>query len=300
MTTLINHDLRVVNGGTLYMPPWEEGNDKWGNLDLPDVYAISTTQKYPTGTIYRKGMRTFVYTLTDATYYGEGGTAAIIAGYLMESAAERNVLSNSVISGALGANTMVVNMGEVLPANAYAGGFIGIEGAGITRATVGGCQSFQIISNTAATLTGSYYSTLTLDGNLARVLSASDDVLITEHPYAKVRFSQSGPYGMTVGVLVCTTAASSYLWLQTGGPCNMLHSEATLEGNEPCQVPIYAFYGASNRATGPGNVNTSMGLQSGALQRIGYSYASSDIGGPVGGTPTADTLSMSVWLTILN
>jgi len=298
MTIIVDHDLRVVNGATLYMPPWEPGNDKWGTLATPDVYAIGTTQLYPTGTIYRKGMRTFVYTLTDATYYGISSGVAILAGYLMESAATINQGADLIISGALDASTMVVNLEGAKDANCYAGGFVGISGDSITHATVGGCQSFQIISNTAAVSGGSYYSTLTLDGTLARVLSTDDDYVIAEHPYAKCRVATSGPYGMTIGVVICTSAASSYLWLQTGGPCNMLHSEATFEGNAANQTPIFAFFGASNRATG--GASGSMGLYAGELQRIGYSYASSKADGAIGTSGTIDAISMACFLTILN
>jgi len=296
MTVNANTDLRVVNGGTLYMPPWEAANAKWGNLALPDVYAQSTTQKYPTGTIYRKGLRTFVYTLTDATYYGTAG-AGIIAGYLMESCSEREDLANSVITAVAGANTITINMGGACTVNAYAGGMIGIVmGTGLALSTVGGCSQFQIISNTVQD--ASNYVTFTLDGTLPIAYPTDSDVVITEHPYAKVRLPQTNPYTMCVGVLIGTSAASTYLWLQTGGPCNMIHVNATFEGTEFYSVPFYVVGATGNRPV-DGTTTTTNAIEHTSMQKIGNSYASTDIGGPVGGTPANTTFTETIWLDIL-
>lgn len=297
MTTIINHDLRVVNGGTLYMPPWEEGNDKWGNLELPDVYAIGTSQLYPTGTIYRKGMRTFIYTLTDALYHGSGGVG-VGAGYLMESAAEMEDLRDAVISGAAGANKIVVNMGAACVKNAYAGGFIGIIGqsAGIT--TVGGYMEYQIISNTVQD--GSTYVTFTIDGTLPIALALGDHAVLTEHPYAMIRHPQKDLiYGGCVGVLLCTTVASSYLWLQTGGPHNLVHCGNTFEGQHGFHSPVYDCNGVANCSditnTTPDGVHDASNLQI-----IGFSFPSSWIGGYGAGSGVDNTVAIGVFLTIFN
>ncbi|KKL57777.1 hypothetical protein LCGC14_2232000, partial [marine sediment metagenome] len=50
-------ELSIVNGQTLLLPPWEGGQSKWTEYAMPDVYAIGTDQLYPTGTIFRKGIR---------------------------------------------------------------------------------------------------------------------------------------------------------------------------------------------------------------------------------------------------
>lgn len=293
---MVNTDLRVVNGGTLYMPPWEEGNDKWGNLALPDVYAKGTVQLYPTGTIYRKGLRTFVYTLTDAVYY-QGPPNYRIAGYLMESCSERKDLGGKVITATIGENTITVNMGGACAKDAYAGGMIGIVmGAGLTVALEGGCSQFQIISNTKQD--ASNYVTFTLDGILPATYPTDSNVVITEHPYAKVRMPQTNPYTMCVGVLICTSAGGNYLWLQTGGPCNMIHCNATFEGDVVYSVPAHVVGASINRPV-DGATSTTNAIEHCNMQRIGNSYASTDIGGP-GGAPADTKYTESIWLDILN
>lgn len=299
MTVNINHDLRVVDGGTLYMPPWEEGNDNWGNLKRPSVYLATTLQEYPTGTIWRHGLRTFIYTQLDATYYGEAGTAAILAGYTVESCSEILTLANLVISGASGASTCVLDLEDGHTVDCYAGGFIGIVGSAGDRATVGRVCGYQIISNTVANSASDYQSTFTLDGVLPRALLTSDDVVLAEHPYAKVRHPIAGPYGMTVGVLMQTSASAKFIWVQTGGPCNIVLTGATLEGANDYEVPVYAFNGWMNKCTD--TASTIMSIELVTCQRVGNSYANTNVDGPTtGGTPTDDTVASAVWLDIFN
>lgn len=299
MTTKINHDLRVVRGGTIYMPPWEGGNDKWGNLALPDVYSSSTAQAYPTGTIYRHGLRTFIYSKTDPTYFGQKGTGdgSINAGYLVESASEMEALPNSVISGAAGANTMVVDMGKSVAVNAYAGGFIGIKMGVGDRQTAGRSSMYQIISHTVSD--GDDYVTLTLDGTLVIALTTADDVVMTENPYAVCRSPFTGPYGMCIGIYLTQSYASRYVWLQTGGPCNFIPVNASYQGAAVGEHVCYALGGTTNNSEGTTDTTPGGALESANLQIIGYQYASTVIGGPEG-SPTDTTFTPAIFLTIFN
>ncbi len=294
MTININHDLRVVNGGTIYMPPWEGGNDKWGNLAIPDVNAIGTDQNYPTGTIYRIGIRTFVHSLTDATYYGEGGTQAIGAGYGMESASTFNDISAGVSSGTSGESTIIVDLGTSGLVNSYAGGFIGIKKSTGNRQTVGRYSSFQIISNT---VTSSNLTTMTLDGTLPVDMATSDHVVLTEHPYSVCRHPTNGPYGMTIGYLVCTTVASSYLWLQTGGPHNMIAANGPFEGDSTYSIPVFSTAGTTNQPAD--GVTAQIGSNyTGNYQIVGHTYSSTKSSG-ASGAGTVAGIGVAVWLTIL-
>ncbi len=297
MTIIINHDLRVVNGSTLYMPPWAEGNDKWGNLAIPDVYAIGTSQMYPTSTIYRKGLRTFIYSKTASSGHGTGGLG-IVAGACMEPTAEVLIVENSVVSGAAGSNVIGVTTSDSVGVNAYAGGQIGIREAG-GLSVVGGAMTFQIISNTAESGGVTYF---TLDGTLVNVFATTNDVVLAENPYAECRTNVNGNYHMTTGVNICTTVASSYLWLQTGGMNNMLIMMVAFEGAYPNGVPCYSIAGTPQIAdTSDGVVGTATtsGIANGNLQCIGHVYASTDIGGP-GGTPADVSISPTVFLDIFN
>jgi len=296
----VNHDLRVVNGGTLYMPPWEAGNDKWGSLKTPSVYEATTLQGYPTGTIWRHGLRTFIYTQMDATYYHDPGETGLIAGYTVESCSEINTRTNLVISGVDGATELVIDLETAHDVNCYAGGFMGIIGSAGDRSTAGRVCGFQILSNTVADSDNDYEATFQIDGALPRALLTTDDVVLTEHPYAMVRIPDAlGPYGMTVGVMLQTSAASKFIWVQTGGPCNIVLTGATLEGDAAYEVPVYAFNGWMNKATG-GSAQV-MGINLVTVQRCGNSYANTNVGGPTsGGSLTADTVASAVWLDIFN
>ncbi len=289
-----NADLRVVNGGTLYPPPWESGNAEgkiWSQgYKIPDVYATGSTQLYPTGTIYRYGIRTFAYTKlsSDSTVVG--------AGFCPESTAEYVSLTNVLVSGAAGANTVVITKAGIT-VDQYAGGFLGIKmgTGGIT--TVGRYSSRQIIKNTVAD--GSNNVIFTLDGTNVLALTTADDCVLAEHPYAEIRTPATANYHMCVGIYINTVVVSNYVWVQTAGPHNMLSMIATFEGGSANSVPCYAIAGNSQvsegGATGDATCN---GIEGTSLQCIGHVYASTDIGGP-SGSPADITIAPTVWLNIL-
>ncbi|KKL66070.1 hypothetical protein LCGC14_2148640 [marine sediment metagenome] len=291
MTIPIIHSMMVNNGQTLVMPPWEAGQTKWGDLAIPEVYVAGTERLYPTGTIFRKGIRTFVYTKYVA------GITVVGAGYCLESTAEVKDVTNGVISGAAGASTLIVDMGGSIAENAYAGGFIGIKMGTGGGTTAGRYSTYQIISNTVSDANDRV--TFTIDGALVLALTTADDVIITENPYAEVRTTLN-LYGMTVGINLQTTEASLYCWLQTGGPNNMLSQLIALEGDTVNSIAVYNVAGVPQVvAGGAAGASTLGGIEVAMLQRIGYVYASTDIGGP-GGSPADITVSPPVWLSIFN
>ena len=285
------YGLDVRNGQTLILPPYEPGQEKYQNLAIPDVYAIGSSQLYPTGSIFRKGLRTFIY----AKYVS--GVTVVGAGYCIESASELKDVTNGVISGAAGANTLIVNMGGAVAVNAYAGGMIGIKMGTGSGTTVGRYSTYQIISNTVSD--GNNRVTFTLDGTLVLALTTADDVVITEAPHALVRTTLN-LYGMCVGINLQTTVASQYCWLQTGGPNNMLSQLIALEGDTVNSIAVYNVAGVPQVvAGGAAGASTLGGIEVAMLQRIGYVYASTDIGGP-GGSPANITVSPTVFLSIFN
>ena len=63
----VNHDIRSNQGRTIYMPEYYEGENGWGNLAIPNVYAADdATTLYPRGTRFVAGERSFYY----STYRG--------------------------------------------------------------------------------------------------------------------------------------------------------------------------------------------------------------------------------------
>ncbi len=72
----VNHDIRSNAGRTLYMPEYYEGENGFGNLALPDVYAADDqTTLYPRGVKLVQGERVFYY----GTYRGVANTGASAA-----------------------------------------------------------------------------------------------------------------------------------------------------------------------------------------------------------------------------
>ena len=68
-----NHDLRSNAGRTIFMPEYYEGEEGFGNLNLPNIYAADDAiALYPRGTKLVMGERVFYY----GTYRGVANTSA--------------------------------------------------------------------------------------------------------------------------------------------------------------------------------------------------------------------------------
>lgn len=201
----INHDLRRVNGQTIYMPPWAEGEEGWGNLELPDVYAEDAVQKYPIGTKFVEGDRSFRYSYAATGLYC--GMGAHDGGIVK--------LFTLALAGGQAAGVEFITIPDTdltHTANYWAGGFIAVEGWGPWIRN--------IISSTASD--GS-----TVDVYLDKVTPAAlttNKVQVVRNPYAAVT------RGMTLGAgtakimsIVCfpllVVTSGRHFWGQTWGPC---------------------------------------------------------------------------------
>jgi len=73
----INHDLRSNAGRTIYMPEYFSGEEGWGNLAIPNVYAADDTPaSYPRGTRFVAGERSFYYGKYEGVVASGGTTIA--------------------------------------------------------------------------------------------------------------------------------------------------------------------------------------------------------------------------------
>jgi len=260
---LVNHD-----GAHIELPPWSAltGADK-GHLSRPDVYAAShATQMYPIETVFRDGGRTFVY-----GKYASTVNSARTAGYNVCTGATFKDLANAGISGAAGANTVVINYGAACAVNKYAGGYLGMKGANY--------RSFRIISNTVQD--ASNYVTFTLDGTLINAITtASDDFVLMENPYADMRWYitiDSRPY---IGATVSTMVASYYAWIQTWGVHMMMSAYNTWEGAAGNQAGVVAHHGSTQGFPDPTSSVIGGTSVYGASQPIGMFAAGSDPASP--------------------
>jgi len=221
MTTIINHDLRVVDGRTLYMPPYAGGQDGWGNLALPDVGVSDAVQKYPIGTKYVEGDRTFRYAHANPS----GGT--ITPGRLvcnMNTVQERAGASWDV-NGVVGDTVVYINaMVNNIDLNEFAGGYLLYAGAD------GLSNMIPIVSNTAAT-TGDGPSTIVLGMPLTGAATAGvTGSTLTGSIFGNVLQMSVGAgtgYQSAVGLPLMEITQDYYAWIQTWGPCIIVGVAAT-------------------------------------------------------------------------
>jgi len=240
---VVNQDLRVVDGWTLWTPGNDQTADPY-NLKVPDPNNdIDTIQQYPIGTRLTRGDRAWRYALV-GNVDGMSQTTNIRRGMGMLSMAVVNVYTTTTILTESGYNTdgdtkLKLNMSTHVDAtqtasavglNDYQNGFLTIYDG--SSGNYWGCA---IESNTAEDASGYVY--LTLESELPFSLSQSGDyVMVHESPYWKVQPSGSGNAAGYVGNFgtICgfpgpynqyktassgtDIADSKYIWLQTWGP----------------------------------------------------------------------------------
>lgn len=284
--TQVIHKLINKDGKQLVLPPYSAltGADM-SYLGHPDVYEANSLQQYPLGTIFRDGFRTYVYTRHSSA------TPSKSAGYLVKTTAAHKDLTDSVISGAAGANTCIINYGTSCAADKYAGGFMGIKG--------GVYGSYYIITNTVQN--ASNHVIFIIDHKWKAAIATTDDVVLTENPYKEVVTHLTGlDCAMWMGAIAASyraaasthgqIAASDFFWVQTWGPNNMMHPHNTWEGAEGEQIQVYGIHGNAQQVPAPGTAIVHGSTVPGTQQVIGLAYAES------GGADYS--VGTTVWLTI--
>jgi len=213
MPNYVNHDLRVNDGRTLYMPPWVEGEEGWGNLFIPSISRADTLQQYPVGTRYVYGDRSFRYvyvgssTLSTSTACAYGRIAT--AGYIsVEEAAAQN--AKSLVCTVAGGSGVAVDGDIAL--NELAGGYVSVYDITNSWHTV----ELLIVGNTATD--GGGTCTLTLADELPFAVSDSDACELLGNPYSYT-IGGNTPFYMKIGVPIVEATAAQFTWVQTWGPC---------------------------------------------------------------------------------
>jgi len=260
------------------MLKWYQGADGWGNLDLPDVYAASTSDLFPYGTIYREGSRTFVYTKMGAT----NDSAYRSAGYLLRTKATYKSVSSGMQVAALAATSITVNYGEACALDKYSGGILGVYGTSY--------GSRFIVSQALAGAT--YDMVLVLDVGFPVAMATTDNITLLENRYKEVNAYVTEEYAPYVGMIMHhQVTASERSWLQCGGENGMCFYWGSAEGDDGNLFHMFAVHGAvqmlaSNTSTAVYGSNVV-----GACQCIGYrpSYTDADMSG-----------GQQIFLTILN
>lgn len=156
-----------------------------------------------------------------------GGTA-LVPGKLYQAPAEitNHQDLTPTAATAIGDTSITVTLGATAAtANQYAGGW-----AAITTGTGAGYQ-YRISSNPAADASGTL--TLTLDDAILVATNASTTrVDLVLNPYSGVIVNPASASSAPLGAAVYAAAASTYSWLQTGGPATLLADGANAVGAE--------------------------------------------------------------------
>lgn len=226
----VNHDIRSNNGKYILMPPYKAGQSGWGNIAIPNVQEAGgdTTALYPINTKFVDFDRTFIYGYTATKYNAAvksnlgmwnentpivnctwGGTAGVAS----------DTVCPFLTSSLTGHTTVVVNH--------FAGGYMMPRTSGIAY---GG---YRIVSNTV--FAGGADATTETDfvieepGLQAAVTADAAYCHLSRNPYTAMRSNWLGPntfrYSSVSGVTLIDPTASTYQWVQTWGPIQMLGDE---------------------------------------------------------------------------
>jgi len=214
----INHDLRVVNGKTIYMPSWAAAQEGWQNLAIPDLSVADTVQKYPLGTRFVDGDRAYRYAKAGGTLrtdlLGKIGKIQCVKYCSVQAAALQYASTIAV--------TVAITDGHAgdgaIAVNELAGGYILIFDATYTG---GQPQVLQIKSNTVVAAGGGTM-TVVVDGKLQNALTTSDSAELIASPYLSILAQASLSYSNVYGHIGRPTVAATigqFLWIQTWGAC---------------------------------------------------------------------------------
>jgi len=194
-------------------------------------YAVDTVQKYPLGTIIRRGGRTFIYSKAGGVCSTEWGaykskktnTNAVAPTQATAAAQAAAYPGETLAAGAAGSCYVTVTIDTtigvlatgVLSENELAGGYI-VIGNGSAQHP----QNRMIVSHPALATTGGSL-TLKLDSPLTTaVTEGTTNIELMENPFNGVKADGSGgDYVTFIGMPTVCATSGQFLWVQTWGIC---------------------------------------------------------------------------------
>jgi hypothetical protein len=193
-------------------------------------YQVDSYQKYPIGTILRRGFKTFVYCYAGGTVHTEVGTYkskktnTVAVAPTQKTAAEMAAVykGETLASGVAGSQYVAVTIDTVIGhlatgvlwANELAGGEI-VIGNGSAQHP----QQRTIVSHPALTTTGGTL-VVKLDSPLERAVTAATTTIeLMESPFSYVvADGGGGEYVTRIGLATVEAVSGEFFWLQTYGP----------------------------------------------------------------------------------
>ena len=224
----VNHDLRCVDGKTIYMPAWKGGQAGWGNLTMPDVREVDITQQYPVGTKLVDSERVFYYAkslgITNTDMGVKNGYTQHIAFTTIAAVAVAG--TTKVVIDVAATDGVLAN--GAIAEDELAGGYVVI----FPHAT----NSFtsRIVSNTATT--GAGEMTLALGDELPVAIDVdTDHGECMANPFLGVK-NAADSTSSVMGMARMIAASGKWLWLQTWGPIWIAPQAEVSVGNNDRQV----------------------------------------------------------------
>lgn len=217
--TIVNYDIRSVDGVTLFLPPQPDGSKV--NLALPDVYAASA-QKYPIGSL--------------AWYAGIGKKFRYVkAGENIVEATHARLVANGNYVASVDTGGVTANRdgfyGQLYAQAEIDQSYIDIT---LTDRAVNFFQSSYLSLSPPANPMSQYYvvasdvSTLTytrvyLDHPLKQTVTEVTSVGIGGSPYTKVvnGSASNARYKAFIGIPFVNALEGQCLWIQTAGPVSI-------------------------------------------------------------------------------
>lgn len=229
MGTKVNHDLRSYDGATIYHGQEVDGSTGPGNLKIPNIFEEDSSPLYPIGTRLVLGDRVFRY-----SYFPEAITYAH-AGVISYTGKIGSAVDSYDAEQPAGTYEFKVNGTSTgTPAlNYYAGGYI-LIGTAVNAVVM------RILKSTASALGDATYPLiqtviLTLEQGIPDAIAANTDCDIFPNHYADVRmaFGSVNTANMKpfVGIPPRIFTAVRYGWIQTWGPCFIVHNVADAIGD---------------------------------------------------------------------
>jgi len=295
MVKVINHDVRVVDGSTIYMPAWFQGESGWGNLKKPNIYTADAVQQYPCGTRFVEGDRWFRYARylgSPATYTTTAITATdgddIMGKFLMQGAYQQDYADSLVVRHVAGETSSWIGTTVATDRSDdfYSGGFVNgkdtapADARHFSRRIVAhNYDAAKTVGGTAYT----YVSELQLD---QPITNSKTSMAVTVMPNCWKRIlwysdTASAQYYSAMGAcMVNDPTATYFVWLQTHGPMACHHVANANVGASNFEMVYYILGDGS--VQGIDSSTDTYGIGEGQFQIAGRILSNTIIEGATG------------------
>lgn len=248
-----SHDIRSNHGKTIYMPEYYHGEEGFGNLAIPNIYAADdAVALYPRGTRLVQGERSFYYgkylgklhnagTSIDATSPG----VDIAGKFCFHNTIQTDMTTGLLVRMIAGEDTMWYN--GILPAGArsndfYSGGWITGKDASANsprrmfwryierhRYWATGADAADLLTGASAY---THLSGMVLDQPVTNSKNTMATTLM-QNPWKRIVWQEATAYAMSRGKVAGACmhndpAMNGHCWFQTHGPMACMHLEYTL------------------------------------------------------------------------